>query len=464
MKIKYLWSLAVAALFTGCSDYLDNVPKGEKIPTTLEDFTNLMGDEYTNHREDVTQAVILLNDRFVNSSSLSYYPLWKANYFWDESVDRIKENKADETTYYNGYAAISTANLVIENAPSATGAEADKAIAVAQAKILRARKYFTLVNYYSKTYNPSTAATDGGVPYITSAAVGAAWSQPSVQTVYDNILKDIDEALPNLPERSQNVLYADKATGYAFAARVYLQMQQYDKALENAREALSRNDKLFDWVEFYNNNSSVLGNPTVYQTISSPMGHDFVENYTFSHGSSSNQGSENQVTIARAAAFEQGDAQFMSRWKLRTVGSDTYYNSNLRGYFNKGGLTTTEVYLIEAECLARLGNISDAMDIVNKVRKMRILPAIYQPLTAASVADAVKAVIKVKANALIQTIVPFCDARRLNLDPTYAQTLSKQEGGTTYTLLPTSEMWTMPFPQGAVSNPGNGTLTQNVSK
>lgn len=70
--------LAALAMLTGCSDYLDNVPKGEKIPTTLSDFTELMADEYTNHREDITQASILLNDRYVSQSYRSYYPLWKA--------------------------------------------------------------------------------------------------------------------------------------------------------------------------------------------------------------------------------------------------------------------------------------------------------------------------------------------------------------------------------------------------
>ena len=457
--------LVLLACLCSCDDYLSNVPKGQRIPTTLNDFSVMLADEYTNCREDVTQALVLLNDRYVSDGYLSYYELWNANYFWDENADRIAMNKSDETTYYNGYAGISTANLIIENAPTATEAtDAERGQVIAQAKILRAMKYFTLVNYYAKTYNAATAATDGGVPLITSAEVGATYTQPSVQEIYDFIVQDISEALPALPERALNVLYADKATAYALAARVYLQMGNYQEALASAGEALKRNDRLFDWVAFYNDNAAVLSVPDVYQSITSPMGFDYEENYIFCHGNNSYSGNDLQMREDRGNRFEQGDAHFMSRWKIRTMAGATYYNPNMGGYFNRGGLTTTEVYLIQAECLARTGNVAGAMDVLNKVRQKRILPEYYQPLAASSADEAIDMIIKVKSDALVQTIIPFCDARRLNLESAHARTLTKVENGQQYTLSPSSHMWVMPFPMGAVKNSGNGTVTQNVER
>ena len=457
--------LVLLACLCSCDDYLSNVLKGQRIPTTLNDFSVMLADEYTNCREDVTQALVLLNDRYVSDGYLSYYELWNANYFWDENADRIAMNKSDETTYYNGYAGISTANLIIENAPTATEAtDAERGQVIAQAKILRAMKYFTLVNYYAKTYNAATAATDGGVPLITSAEVGATYTQPSVQEIYDFIVQDISEALPALPERALNVLYADKATAYALAARVYLQMGNYQEALASAGEALKRNDRLFDWVAFYNDNAAVLSVPDVYQSITSPMGFDYEENYIFCHGNNSYSGNDLQMREDRGNRFEQGDAHFMSRWKIRTMAGSTYYNPNMGGYFNRGGLTTTEVYLIQAECLARTGNVAGAMDVLNTVRQKRILPEYYQPLAASSADEAIDMIIKVKGDALVQTIIPFCDARRLNLEPAHARTLTKVENGQQYTLSPSSHMWVMPFPMGAVKNSGNGTVTQNVER
>jgi hypothetical protein len=127
-------------------------------------------------------------------------------------------------------------------------------------------------------------------------------------------------------------------------------------------------------------------------------------------------------------------------------------------------MTTTEVYLIKAECLARAGKLTDAMTLLNKVRQSRILPSKYQELSASTIAQAIEYIRRTKDNALILTIVPFCDARRYNLESAYARTLTKTEGGKTYSLAPDSYMWTMPFPQGAVENTGNGTITQNVEK
>lgn len=154
-----------------------------------------------------------------------------------------------------------------------------------------------------------------------------------------------------------------------------------------------------------------------------------------------------------------------ARWKLRDMGDvGSYYVSTMRGYFNYGGMTTVEVYFIKAECLTREGQYQEAMDLVNKVRQTRILPEVYTPLSASGTDEAVRLIIRTKANEMIQTQVPFIDARRLNAEGKYPVTLTKTVDGKTLTLSPDSHLWTMPFPQGAVKNPGNGSITQNVSK
>lgn len=471
---RYIHNILMATLLMGgswamtaCDDYLSVVPKGEKIPTTLADFEAMLRDEYGCQRVDVLQALILMNDRYVNSMNLNYYPLYDANYNWDEKADRIVLNKGDETTYYQAYSAISTFNLLIENAPRATEATAqDKAILEAQARVLRAMSYFHLVNFYSDTYVEATASEKGGVPLITSADLGAAYTQPSVKEMYDFILEDMKEAYPNLPTHAATILHPDRATADAFYARLYLQMGNYAEALNYANKALAANDRLFDWTAYYEQHKEVIQDPKDYSTkLPTPMGYDYVENYNFRHGAvSSYQSSENSLTVARADRFEKGDARMASRWKLYTVGTETYYLSNMTGYYNYGGMTTTEVYLIKAECLARSGAYADAMEVLNSVRQTRILPAYYRPLEAANEAEAMAAILRTKGNELILTQVPFMDARRLNAEGKYPVTLTKEVAGQTLTLAPTSHLWTMPFPQGAVNNSGNGTIIQNVTR
>lgn len=302
---KYISKIVMAGLLAGgvmlssCNDYLSVVPKGEKIPTTLADFEALLRDEYNCQRVDVLQELILLNDRYVSSSNLSYYPLYSANYNWDESADRIKLNDEDEGTYYTTYSSISTCNLIIENAASMTETtDTERKALVAQAKVLRAMNYFTLVNYYSDTYTDETAAQKGGVPVILSANINAPYTQPSVKEVYDFMLEDMEEAYNDLPEKAQTILHPDRATADAFYARLYLQMGNYDKALEYADKALEANDALFDWVDFYRQYESVIEDSTDFNTsLPSPMGFDYVENYDFRHGSTSYSTTESGLTL-----------------------------------------------------------------------------------------------------------------------------------------------------------------------
>ncbi|MET3028581.1 RagB/SusD family nutrient uptake outer membrane protein [Flavobacterium sp. UW10123] len=462
---KALCILALGLTLASCENYLDDIPKGSKTPTTLADFEAFLRDEYTNQRVDVLPALHVLNDQFVNAATLSSNRLYNANYMWDENANRIELKPSDEGTYYGGYQGISTFNLIIENALTTTKAtEQEQRVVWAQAKLLRAMNYFNLVNFYADTYVASTASTKLSVPLITSANINAPSKQVTIQELYDFILNDIKDALPYLPKVSQTALHPNLGAGYAFNARVNLQMNNYTEALKNADLALAENNKLYDWIGYYNANKAVIDVPNSYTTTPSPMGFNYVENYTFRHGSSSNLGAEFDIPVARAQRFETGDARFISRWKIRTVGAETSYRRTLTGAFNFGGITTVEVYLIKAECLARSGQTADALAVLNTVRKTRILPASYQDVSTTDKTTALNAIYRTKNNELIMTLIPYADARRLNAEGIYKVSFTKVVDGKTYTLSSDSHLWTSPFPQGAINNPGNGTITQNVNK
>lgn len=470
MKTIFLNTLKISALlllisFSGCKKFLEIVPKGVKIPTTLADYEAMIRDEYGNQRTTITQAILLLNDKFETTANLNYYPLYSANYFWNEQADRVALNNSDETTYYNAYTAISTSNLLIEHVKEATeGSDADKAQLIAQAKVLRALNYYVLANYYADTYEEANAASKLSVPLILSADINAPYKQVSIKDLYSFMLKDIDEAIPDLRATSATVLHPNLGAAHALKARIFLTMSKYQDALNAANEALKYNDKLFDWTQFYAAYKTQIEQPDVYNNAPSPMGFDFVENYYFRHGSSYTSGRESALRTDRATRFEAGDARFKSRWKLRTVAADTYFTSITIGFYNYGGLTTTEIYLIKAECQARLNDVPGAMTTLNAVRVKRIFPANYMALSASNTKDAVKLIQRTKGNELINSITTFADVRRLNKDLDYATTLSKTENGQSLSLSPSSHLWTMPFPYGAIKNPGNGTLTQNVAK
>ncbi len=470
-QLIYTCVLMCCVMCSSCNDYLDIVPKGNKIPTTLADYEALLRDEYTIGQTSISNALYLLNDYYVTVSNLNSPTLTRANYMWDETADRILLNNADESTYYQLYAAISSCNLIIENVPSATEAtDAERAEVIAYAKVIRSLCYFVLANYYADTYDAATAGEKRSVPLITSANINAPSQQVTIQVIYDFIIQGVQEAIgEGLPEQSMTVLHPNLGAAYALLARVYLQMQNYSEALNYANLALEQNDQLYDWNAYYDEHRSTIENPEDYTGLPTPTDYSYVENYYFRCGNGSPNYTTNELNIPveRAERFEEGDARFLSRWKLYSQNQDTYYRGVGNGYFNWGGLTTTEVYLIKAECQARLaqgGDFTEAMNTLNAVRQTRIRPEVYQPLTASTLTEAIELIRRTKDNELIFSIVPFADARRFNQEGTYARTMTKTYEGETYTLRPDSHLWTMPFPAGAINNPGNGSIQQNVSK
>ena len=470
-QLIYTCVLMCCMMCSSCNDYLDIVPKGNKIPTTLADYEALLRDEYTIGQTSISNALYLLNDYYVTVSNLNSPTLTRANYMWDETADRILLNNADESTYYQLYAAISSCNLIVENVPSATEAtDAERAEVIAYAKVIRSLCYFVLANYYADTYDAATAGEKRSVPLITSANINAPSQQVTIQAIYDFIIQGVQEAIDGgLPEQSMTVLHPNLGAAYALLARVYLQMQNYSEALSYANLALGQNDQLYDWNAYYDEHRSTIENPEDYTGLPTPTDYSYVENYYFRCGNGSPNYTTNELNIPveRAERFEEGDARFLSRWKLYSQNQDTYYRGVGNGYFNWGGLTTTEVYLIKAECQARLaqgGDFTEAMNTLNAVRQTRIRPEVYQPLTASTLTEAIELIRRTKDNELIFSIVPFADARRFNQEGTYARTMTKTYGGETYTLRPDSHLWTMPFPAGAINNPGNGSIQQNVSK
>lgn len=469
--VIYIYMLVCGLVFSSCNDYLDIVPKGNKIPSTLADYEALLRDEYAIGQTSISNALYLLNDYYVTVSNLNSPTLTRANYMWDETADRILLNNADESTYYQLYAAISSCNLIVENVPSSTEAtDAERAEVIAYAKVIRSLCYFVLANYYADTYDAATAGEKLSVPLITSANINAPSQQVTIQVIYDFIIQGVQDAIDGgLPEQSMTVLHPNLGAAYALLARVYLQMQNYSEALSYANLALGQNDQLYDWNAYYDKHRSTIENPEDYTGLPTPTDYSYVENYYFRCGNGSPNYTTNELNIPveRAERFEEGDARFLSRWKLYSQNQDTYYRGVGNGYFNWGGLTTTEVYLIKAECQARLaqgGDFTEAMNTLNAVRQTRIRPEVYQPLTASTLTEAIELIRRTKDNELIFSIVPFADARRFNQEGTYARTMTKTYEGETYTLRPDSHLWTMPFPAGAINNPGNGTIQQNVSK
>lgn len=89
--------LAVMTLLTACNDYIDVMPKGQRVPTTLADYEAFMRNEYSANYLPSLQALYLINDKFVGANNCrNVDDLRTANYMWKEDRDRTSLNSSTE--------------------------------------------------------------------------------------------------------------------------------------------------------------------------------------------------------------------------------------------------------------------------------------------------------------------------------------------------------------------------------
>lgn len=462
------FSLGVVLLAaTSCDGYLNEIPKGQKTPTTWEDYDAFMRNNNTSYFES-EQLLFLTGDYFRSPTALNSSELTRANYLYLEDVDRTLINSSDYMAYYSAYEMMFYWNLIIEEGMNSTEATDDqRRMLVAQAKVLRAMTYHYIVNYHADQYWETTK-DQLSVPLATSASVESATPQATLQEIYDFMVSDLKEAIPYLPKHGETILHPTKAAGYGMLARVLLSMGRYSEAREAAESALAENSALYDWVKFYNDEKDRIENTAVWNAGTNVNPEiDNPENYVYHQASSSywqgQSGGALTVPVERAAKFEEGDIRLIGHWRYYVTGAGVeYYRGIYANVPNYGGIRSAEMYYIKAECQARAGEWEDALETVNTVRRTRFLPEYYKDLTAADQTEAINKIIDDKANEFIQTQVIFCDYRRLNKEGLYPRTLTKTIDDVTYTLKPNSHLWIMPYPIQVLNNPGNNPIVQTV--
>lgn len=147
---------------------------------------------------------------------------------------QIPANGVVNEVWRHLYTAILRANTVIDNAPNATDANTPltKRL-VGEAKFLRAWCYNELVTLW------------GGVPLYTSVAASAADAKPraTAAEVYAQIEKDLKEAQEVLPLQylSAELGRATKGAAQMLLAKAYMHQGAYDKARAELAKMISSN-------------------------------------------------------------------------------------------------------------------------------------------------------------------------------------------------------------------------------
>ena len=122
-------------------------------------------------------------------------------------------------------------------------------------------------------------------------------------------------------------------------------------------------------------------------------------------------------------------------------------------------VNTPELFLIAAECEARVGNLQRAMALVNKLRDHRIKENAHVSL--ADKDSVLSFVLEERRRELaFNGFLRLIDLKRLNLDPRFATTVQHVGATETWTLPPNDPKYVLPIPQRVMRFNANS-MTQN---
>lgn len=468
---SYLKLLLCLTVITcgSCKKYLDLTPKGSLVVSTAQDYYNLVS--YPNRAYVITNFQYLVDDQWMKESNVIGATKFidVVNFTFDDTQNRV--NLISSSNFYSrSYVYINRWNTIISLVDKSDGDAAVKALAKAEAKIMRAFDYFLLINVYGKGYNAATAATDGGICIMDKYDLEAMPVKSTVQDAYDFIQKDIEDALPLIQEKPLDVYHPSLAFAYALKAKVHLFKKEFAQARDASLKSLTYNNQIFDLVAY-----AKQGGPSVVPTpaASNPevLSYQYMTGYNEMSFGYSYVISPELVTL-----FGKNDARFnlffnTTSTSFLDIGAGTAYWSvaYTKFFYPTVGLKTTEVYLMLAEAYAREGRLTEAIGILNTLRAKRILSGTINLAVPTTVKETMNLVIAERRRELLFGFNRFFDLKRLNTETDYAKTIvrlfplvNKTVPQQTYTLPPNSRLYVIPFPKDVLlKNPG---LTLNTDE
>lgn len=471
MKKHIIAITILSALFSCKKSWLEIVPQGDQVAVTTDDYGKLMNnpDLYNYPSGGWGEAQLMGDEVAAETPYFANINIVRDRLFqWKDSIYVELEHTPFLLSFHNR--DVYGLNKVINEVMSSTGGTDEQKRAIrAEALATRAWCNFNMAGHYCKPYNAATAATDPGFPLITEADVNTrSFPRGTVQETYDFIIKDLTDALVSIPVRQPIVTRMSKPAVEGLLGKVYLFMGRYNEALPFLNAAIS-SVTANGQTSFYNYNETFApgGAFLPVNTFSGPNSpgqnqNDFREavvSKVWSSGSySGNVTGNNGLVLTPQAAALYGSSDFRLLFYTDT-NSDMTPNpaGRLRKYgvsYSRFGLQLADLYLLAAECKARLNDPDGAVADLEMLRKNRMPPAdaVVPAAIAADQAALVRFIIDERTREFAAEGYRWFDMRRLSVDPlfagtVYTHTMYNEDGTTMVYTLDQSKRFVLKFPR-----------------
>jgi hypothetical protein len=433
--ISYIGLMAAVISGAGCKKYLETLPDNRTVISTPKQVSQLLTSAYPHGSYMLFCEAMSDNVEDKGNAGINVDPqtfLINIQAYKYQDVENV--NQDSPVAYWDSaYAAIAVANQALEycNGPDSANYRAQKG----EALLCRAYAHFMLVTLFAKAYDPATAASDPGIPYVTwvSKNVFAKYERGTVASVYQHIEDDLTTGLQLIQDKVYDnapLFHFNIVAAHAFATRFYLFKRDYNKVILHAGTAIGNADPatlILDKVAFYNQTytnmsyyyfSSGNKNNLLLQEVKSLYNTNYY-NYRFGLGSEVN----NYFFLSRNVTGGQ--------YAMTAYGSSPQYFNFPKMTTNVIGLLSMEEVLFNrAEAYARLQNNAAAIKDLNSWVSKSIKD--YNPnshnLTEAKLTsyyglDAnrslIEAVLEFKQVTFMQEGLRWLDILRLNIPVTH---------------------------------------------
>ncbi|RYD96812.1 MAG: RagB/SusD family nutrient uptake outer membrane protein [Sphingobacteriales bacterium] len=438
----------------GCQkDFLEKKPATNiSVPNNLNELQLLLNNSNALYRSPVL-GELSADDYYMTSAEFAnqFLPYYANAYSWAADVFAGGVNIND---WNQPYTQVLYSNVVLQQLEgiqrtNENAASFDRLKGTAH--FLRAWSFFDLAQVFAMPYQQQHVAGQLGIPLKLKPDIDAPTTRASLADTYAQIIEDAHRAKQLLPQTLAipNGSAPAKNAAYAFLARLYLSMQNYNLATQYADSALMIKASLID----YN---------TLSTTAAAPMGISNDEMIFQSYLAQANPASNVITTIGYSI-----DSLLYQSYEVNDLRRSIFFQvtgkniNKKRGYSGStllsNGLATDEMYLIRAEGYARMGKLGMAETDLNTLLAKRYKTGTFVPIAGLNQETLLERILSERRKELVWRGLRWNDIRRLNVEGRAIE-LYRKINGITYTLPPNDRRYALPIPPDVIALTG---ITQN---
>ncbi|KAF2513790.1 RagB/SusD family nutrient uptake outer membrane protein [Flavobacterium foetidum] len=228
--LKITFALLLLITFSSCDEFLSEIPDNRTQIDTPEKISEVLVNAYP--QASYLDLAETMSDNVGDGELATKILRNEQNYNWETNTET---NWDTETFYWAAcYNAIAHANQALKSIEQ-LGNPASLNPQKGEALVARAYAHFMLVSFWSNRYNPATASTDLGIPYVREPETELikSYKRNTVKEVFDFIEEDLEEGLKHVTNNyKQPRFHFNIDAARSFASRFYLVKGDWDKVLE----------------------------------------------------------------------------------------------------------------------------------------------------------------------------------------------------------------------------------------